>query len=114
MGTLHGLDRSGKVREAFPTREGPPNGPVALRVSTRRQGATGKKARPCGSVVGVKYPLMSSTSSVSLVTKAQTSPFVPAGTMVASALMRPSGEFNVEARGNVPPHGNIVRNPSEP
>src|SRR5262249_54724153 len=40
-GTLHGLERSGSVRVAPPTREGPPSGPIAPRVSTRRHGVTG-------------------------------------------------------------------------
>lgn len=49
--------------------------------------------------------------SVSSVVKAQAPPFVPAGTMAAAALTRPS-EFRVEVGGRFCPHGNSVRNPS--
>src|SRR5437016_4187321 len=55
---------------------------------------------------------MSRTNSVSSVGKAQTLPLVPAGTMAAPALTRPSIELRVEASGSDCPHGNIVRNPS--
>ena len=61
-----------------------------------------------------KYPLMSSTMSVSLDAKAQTFPLTPVGRMVAPALTRPSIEFSVELSGRGAPHGNMVRNPSEP
>src|ERR1700694_5727886 len=54
---------------------------------------------------------MSIMNSVSSVTKAQTAPLAPAGTMAAAALMRPS-ELSVEASGRSCPHGNIVRNAS--
>jgi hypothetical protein len=40
-GMPHGLERMGNVLVAFPIRDGPPSAPAALRVSTRRQGATG-------------------------------------------------------------------------
>src|ERR1700730_6042327 len=40
-GTLHALERTGNVRIAEPTRDGPPSGPTAPRVSTRRQDAVG-------------------------------------------------------------------------
>jgi len=57
---------------------------------------------------------MSRTKSVSLVTKKHTSPFVPAGTMAATALIRPSPELRVDTTGCGPPHGNVVKNPSGP
>jgi hypothetical protein len=40
-GMLHGLERTGNVLLALPTKDGPPKEPVVSRVSTRRQGATG-------------------------------------------------------------------------
>src|SRR5260370_1375616 len=57
---------------------------------------------------------MSSTRSVELVTKTLTAPPVPAGTMAALALMRPSNEFSVEARGCGCPLGHMVRYPRDP
>src|SRR5882724_7133865 len=44
-GRLHGPERIVNVRAAPPAREGPPREPAASRVSTRRQGVTGKKAK---------------------------------------------------------------------
>lgn len=113
--TLQVLERMGKVRVALPTIEGPPSGPAAFRVSTRRQGVKGKKARAEGLTVGeTKYPLMSRTMSVSLEAKAQTPPLMPVGKMAAPAFTRPSTELRVELNGRGAPHGNIVKNPSEP
>src|SRR5437879_12078387 len=105
----------GKVRVALPTIEGPPSGPAGPRVSTRRQGVKGKNASALALTVGeTKYPLMSSSISVSLEAKAQTPPLIPVGTMAAPALMRPSIELSVELNGSGWPQGNIVKNPSEP
>src|ERR1700682_59895 len=57
---------------------------------------------------------MSSTTSVSLVTKKHTAPLVPAGTMAATALTLPSMELRVETCGCCCPQGKVVRNPSPP
>src|SRR5258708_26169603 len=57
---------------------------------------------------------MSSTRSVALVAYTLTAAPVPAGTMAALALMRPSSEFSVEARGRACPLGQTVRYPREP
>ena len=43
-----------------------------------------------------------------------TSPIAPAGTIAALALMRPSSEFKVEAKGCGCPAGHTVRKPSGP
>ena len=40
--------------------------------------------------------------------------FVPAGTIVALALTRPSGEFNVDVYGRVKPAGHTVIYPRDP
>src|SRR5437899_492342 len=54
---------------------------------------------------------MSRMNSVSSVTKAQTALLVPAGTMAAAALIRPS-ELSVEVAGRSCPHGYIVKKAS--
>ncbi len=56
---------------------GPPNGPLALRVSTTRQGVSGKNAN--AELSWTKYPLMSSTTSVVLLAYTLTACEVPAG-----------------------------------
>jgi hypothetical protein len=66
------------------------------------------------SVSGTKYPLMSNTSSVSLEAKKHAAPFVPAGRMAATALVRPSMELRLDASGCGCPQGNAVRNPNGP
>src|SRR5581483_6263730 len=82
FGMLQALERTGKVRVALATREGPPRGPAAFRVSTTRHGANGKKAKAEELTVGeIKYPLMSSTISVSLEANEQTFPPTPVGIM---------------------------------
>src|SRR5260370_28887585 len=57
---------------------------------------------------------MSSTKWGDWVTRTLTAPPVPAGTMAALALMRPSSEFSVEARGCGCPLGHMVRYPRDP
>src|SRR5258708_9121933 len=57
---------------------------------------------------------MSSTRSVALVAYTLTAPPVRAGTRAGLALMRPSSEFSVEARGRACPLGHMVRYPREP
>jgi hypothetical protein len=66
------------------------------------------------SVSGTKYPLMSSTSSVSLEAKKHAAPLLPAGRIAATAFTRPSMEFRFDASGWGCPQGNAVRNPSGP
>ena len=51
---MHGPEIIGKVRAAVAARDGPPKGAAARRVSTRRQGVTGKKARAVVLVFGTK------------------------------------------------------------
>src|SRR5205807_9280209 len=105
----------GNVRVALPTMEGPPSGSAGPRVSTRRQGVTGKKARAAELFDGrTKYPVMSRTTSVSLEAKIQTDPLTPARTMAAPALIRPSFELRLELNGRGSPQGNSVKNPSGP
>ena len=55
---------------------------------------------------------MSSTTLLVSVTYTLMAPFVPAGTMAASALMRPSSEFRVETLGRANPAGQTVRKPN--
>src|SRR3954447_8052408 len=57
---------------------------------------------------------MSSTSSVSLEAKKQAAPFVPAGNIAATALVRPSMELRLDASGCGCPQGKAVKNPSGP
>ena len=52
---------------------------------------------------------MSSNTLVASLTYTLTAPEVPAGTIAALALMRPSGEFRVETVGCPSPVGQIVR-----
>src|SRR3954453_13861987 len=113
-GILQALESSGKDRATLAAKEGPPKAPAARRVSTRRQGVMGKKAMAVVSVSGTKYPLMSSTRSVSLEAKKHAAPFVPAGRMAATALVRPSMDLRLDASGWVCPQGKAVRNPSAP
>src|SRR3954466_3331655 len=47
-GMLQVLERMGNVLAAEPTRDGPPSAPAAVRVSTKRHGATGKNSRTEG------------------------------------------------------------------
>src|SRR5260370_1416895 len=57
---------------------------------------------------------MTSARSVPLVAYTLAAPPVPPGTTAALALMRPSSEFSVEARGRACPLGQTVRYPREP
>src|SRR5579872_875055 len=57
---------------------------------------------------------MSSTTFVAAFAYKLTAPPAPASTMAAFALMRPSREFSVEARGRGCPLGQTVRKPSAP
>src|SRR5258707_1185532 len=100
-GSPHGLDAMGKVRPAPAARIGPASRPFGLRVSITRQGEIGKKSRGLAPWPGrSKYPLISTTKSVSSVAKKLTDPSIAlAGTIAATARTLPSGEFNVEASG---------------
>src|SRR5438045_2033465 len=51
---------------------------------------------------------------VGSVANKRTAPFVPAGTIAALALIRPSNEFRVETTGCDWPVGQAERKPSEP
>src|ERR1022692_586496 len=57
---------------------------------------------------------MSRITLVVLVTYTLTAPLTPAGTIAASALMRPSIEFRVATPGWLWPAGQMVRYPSGP
>src|ERR1022692_5111601 len=57
---------------------------------------------------------MSRTTLAVWVTYTLTAPLVPAGTIAASALMRPSSEFRVATTGLPCPVGHRVRYPSGP
>src|SRR5205823_2676548 len=87
--------------------------PAGFLVSRTRHGSVGKSNRP-PAVGGAKYPLMSMTRSALWVTKTETSPFVPAGTMAALAVTAPVGALSVETRGCVCPAGQVVRKPRLP
>ena len=114
-GMLHADERIGK-RADLPAGSdvGPPNGAAALRVSATRQGAMGKNASAVGSLAGTKYPLMSRMTFVVLLAKTLMAPPVPAGTIAAFDLTRPSRELSVEASGWPWPAGHTVRKPSGP
>ena len=58
--------------------------------------------------------MISITRFESSVTKTETSPLVPAGTMAAFAVTVPVGAFRVETRGCVCPAGHVVRKLSFP
>src|SRR5579863_4341171 len=79
-----------------------------VRVSATRQGVIGKNAS-AAEVAGWKYPLMSRMTSVVLVTNILTLPLVPAVTMAALALTRPSCEVSSAMLGCDSPVGQIVR-----
>src|SRR5947209_7835191 len=101
-----------KLRVPCPGINGPPYGPLLLRVSAIRQGVNGKKARALdalGALPAMKYPSMSRTRSVSLLANAVRDPLAPAGTMAAFAFVRPSTEFVVETVGCGAPVGQTVR-----
>src|ERR1039458_5594400 len=62
-----------------------------------------------------KYPLMSTMTFVVLLAKILTAPPpLPAATMAALALIRPSSEFKVAVRGCDCPVGHTVRYPKGP
>ncbi len=87
--------------------------PEGFLVSRTRQGFPRKSDSP-PAPAGAKYPSMSITKSVLLVTNTEMSPLAPAGTMAALAVTVPVGAFSVETRGCVCPVGQVVRNPKFP
>jgi hypothetical protein len=58
---------------------------------------------------GAKYPFVSITKCEGLVTYAEISALVPAGTMAALAVTCPSGALSVETKGCATPVGHVVR-----
>ena len=87
--------------------------PAGLRVSSTRHGVRLCSDNPPGPG-GAKYPFTSMTRSEGCVTNTEMSPFVPAGTMAALAVMAPVSAFSVETKGCVCPVGQVVEIPEAP
>src|SRR5271157_1386731 len=86
----------------------PLNNPPVWRVSSTRQGADGYSDSP-PTPGAAKYPLISITRSVGLVTKMAIAPLAPARTNAALATTVPVIEFRVETKGWGFPAGHVVR-----
>jgi len=72
--------------------------PGGLRESSTRHGVKLNSDNPPASG-NAKYPLTSITRSESFVTKTETEPLAPAGTIAAFAVTAPVGAFSVETTG---------------
>ena len=99
-GALQALAGIWKLREVFRGRIGPPNGPVAARVSTTRQGGRGLNSSAPERPGTLKYPLISKTTSVLFDAKTLAAALPPpACTIAAFAITSPKGAFKVEIPG---------------